>query len=96
MNETPKGLNDVPEVTQLVRVNPDQLLKPKLFATTLGSSLITESGTWEVLSNYSVIVTWVVISAELIRLVLFIFFYWRQWPQFPKLVLSQFLSKGKN
>lgn len=52
MDETPKSLNVVPEVTQLVRVNPDQPLKPKLFATTLGSSPITESGTWEVLRNH--------------------------------------------
>lgn len=84
MDETQKKLNDVPEVTQLVRVNPDQLLKPKLFATTLGSSPITESGTWEVLSNHSVIVTWVVVSPEVIRPILFVVFYWKQWPQFPK------------
>lgn len=84
MDETPKSLNDVAEVTPLGRVNPDQFLKPKPLITTLSGSPITESGTWEVLNNYSVIVAWVIVSTEVIMAVPFIFFYWKQWAQFTK------------
>lgn len=84
MDETPKSLNDVAEVTPLVRINPDQFLKPKLLTTTLSGSPITESGPWEVLNNCSVIVAWVIGSTEVITAVPFIVFYWKRWAQFTK------------